>query len=222
MAKKESPDGVRMEEVDPTYKAGRTSIYPHDALGAYRYSGFTGLLPAALAANAEIFQFRWTDNVNLCLLKYLKVRYAVITGFTAAQELAFDVQPSTAWSASGTGGAQIAPNAANLMRRTNYPQSKVGDMRIATTAALGLGTKTLTGQSILTGMGKTLAAAATVQDASFESVMDLTSTFDDPMIFQQNEGFSVRNSILLGAAGTVRASIQVGWAEYLGTDYPSL
>lgn len=214
--------GTNVLAVDPTYDAARVSLWPQDALGAYRYAGFTGLLPAALAANAEVFQFRWTDASNLCQIKFIKVRMAVITGFTAAQELAFDVIRSTAWSGSGTGGTAIVPSSTNLMRRNTYPISKVGDMRIATTAALGAGTKVLSNTADLVGMGKTLAAAVTVQDAAFENMLDMTNATDDPIILQQNEGFSVRNSIVLGAAGTVRMAVEMGWSEFLNADYPSL
>lgn len=222
MAVKSNETGTVFETVDPIFKAGRVSVWPQEGHGGYRFAGFTGLLPAALAANTEIFQFRWASATDLCVLKFIKVRYAVITGFTAAQELAFDVMPSASWTASGTGGTAIVPSALNLKKRSTQVDSKVSDMRIATTAALGAGTKTLGNTALLTGMGKTLAAAATVQDAAFEETLDMTNSNDDPFVLLQNEGISVRNSIVLGAAGTVRASIQLAWAEFANGEYPSL
>ncbi len=221
MATLKDPITSTEQRVEAAHKAARVSIYPQQVVGEYRYSGFTGLLPAALAANAEIMQFRWGAATHLCILKFLKVRFSVITGFTAAQELGFDAVTSVTWTANGTGGTSIAPGANNLKKRQAYEDSKVADFRIATTAALGVGSKSITSQSFLAGMGKTLAAAATVQDAAFEDMVDFTQSGDAPYVFAQNEGFSVRNSILLGAGGTVRAAIQVAWAEVLATDYPS-
>jgi hypothetical protein len=207
--------------VDAPYNTLRMSLWPQKCLGEYRLSKATGLM-AGVGALADIFQFRWTDANNLCAIKFIKVRYAVITGFTAAQELGFDAIPSTAWITSGTGGTQVVPSTTNLVKRTTYPISKVGDIRIATTAALGNGGKTLSNESLLGSNAKTLAAAATVQDAAFEETLDMTSSFDAPLILNQNEGFSVRNTIAMGAGGTVRATVQVAWAEFLAANYPTL
>ena len=60
-----------------------------------------------------------------------------------------DVIKSTAWTAAGTGGTAVTLSAGNKMR-TSMGSSLVasGDMRIATTAALGAGTKTLESNSM--------------------------------------------------------------------------
>jgi hypothetical protein len=207
MATKSNETGTVFETVDPTYKAGRASIWSQDSLGAYRVAAFSGLT-TVLAANAEVFQFRWTDATNIAVLKFLKVRVAVITGFTAAQELAFDAILAASWSADGSGGTTITPGATNLLKRSSYPQSKVGAMRISTTGALTAGTKTLYGNAL--------------QDAAIEETLDMTNSGDDPAIFGQNEGLVVRNIIAMGAAGTVRWAVQMAWAEFLAADYPSL
>jgi hypothetical protein len=210
---------LTLAKVDGNLGALRVATYPGEALGEYRYSGLSGIM-AGIAANGEIFQFRWSDTAHLCVLKYVFVRYAVITGFTAAQELGFDVVRSTGWTAPGTGGSQVVPAATNLMKRNSYPTSKVGDMRIAAAAALTGGTKTLSNTSEMVRTKKTLAAAATVQDADFEGMMDLTHSFDTPIVLQQNEGFSVRNLLALGAGGTVRATVEVAWSERVTGSYP--
>lgn len=222
MATKTNADGTVTETVDSVFKAGRVSVWPQEGYGGYRYAGFSGLLPPALAANAELFQLRWAGATDLFVLKFLKIRFAVVTGFTAAQELGFDAITSTGWSAAGTGGTAITPASTSLKKRQSFPDSKVSDMRIATTAALGAGTKTFTANSFLAGMGKTLAAAATVQDVAFEETLDLTNSNDDPLIFAQNEGFSIRNAIVLGAGGTVRMSLQLAWSEFAAAKYPTM
>lgn len=216
-------DGSAADElkIEAAYRGARAVLYPQDALGEYRVAEFSGLT-TVLAANGEVFQFRWTDASNLCALRSLRVRAAVITGFTAAQELAFTASQVTSWSADGSGGTTITPGATNLLKRNSYPQSKVGSCRIATTGVLTAGTKTIFGNPFLVGQGKTLAAAATVQDAAIEAEVNWHATQSGPIVFGQNEGFVVRNNILLGAAGTVRWAIQAEWAEFLNADFPTM
>lgn len=221
MATKSNAGGTVFESVDVKFSAGRMSEWPQECLGDYRNSSFTGLL-TAVAAGGELFNFRWTDAANLAVIKYLKVRFAVITGFTATQELAFDVVQATNWSTVGSGGTAIAPTATNLMKRSTYPQSKVGDLRISTTGALTAGTKTFFGSSIMTDTKKTLAAAATVQDADFEASIELVTQDKHPIILLQNEGIVVRNTIAMGAIGTVRATVDIAWSEFLNANYPTL
>jgi hypothetical protein len=220
MAQIQGADGTVMG-VDAPFNAARVSVWPQPSDGKYRLGQFTGLL-TGLAASAEFFQFRWASATHLAAIEFIKVRYVVITGFTAAQELGFDMTLASSWSANGTGGTAVVPGALNLKNRSSFVDSKVADLRIATTAALGAGTKTLSGNPMMTTAAKTLAAAATVQDAAFEDVIDLTNSGDSPIILAQNEGFVLRNAVLMGAAGTVRASVQVAWAELAAADYPSL
>jgi hypothetical protein len=206
--------------IEAPYGALRATLWPQKSLGEYRIGQMTGLL-TGIAANADIFQFRWGLSAHLAAIKFVKVRYAVVTGFTAAQELAFDVTGSVGWTVNGTAGTSIVAGTANLKKRTTYVDSKVTDMRIAATSALGQGTKTPSANPLMASSAKTLAAAATVQDIAFEETMDMTNSGDAPLILQQNEGFSVRNSIAMGAGGTVRATVQVAWAEFDAATYPT-
>lgn len=208
-------------KIDATYKAARVTPYPLDSLGRYSLSEFTGLT-TGIAANGEVFQMRWTAATNLMILRYLKVRWATITGFTAAQECALSASRVSSWSADGSGGTTITPSVTNAINRTTYPQSKIGGLRIATTSALTAGTKTIAANPFLTAMRKTLAAAATVQDTDFEGEFDSMKGNIAPHIFAQNEGFVVRNVIAQGAGGTARIAITMLWEEILAADYPSL
>lgn len=207
-------------KIDGTYKSARVTQYPMDSVGRYRLSEFTGLM-TGIAANGEIFQFRWTDANHLALIKFLRVSYSVVTGFTAAQELAFRADLVSNWSADGSGGTAITPGATNLLKRSSYPQSKVGSVRISTTGALTAGTKTIYTNPILAAARKTMAAAATVQDSDFarEENFDFEG---GSLILAQNNGLIVRNVIAMGAAGTIRGTVTVGWEEVLAVDYPSL
>ncbi len=147
--------GGTVVEVDgDNFKALRFSPRPldHGALGSYTYGGFTGILPAALGANSEIFQFRWAHSSVLAIIRKIRISACVSTTFFAAGgPIQIDLIKSTSWTVAGTGGAAITPST-NLKKRSNMASSLLvsGDARIATTAALGVGTKTLESNSLST------------------------------------------------------------------------
>lgn len=213
-------NGGAIAEVDgTTFRAQRVTARPidHGSLGAYSYGGFTGILPAALGANSEIFQFRWADASRLCVINRVVISAAVSTTFFAAGvPLQIDLVKSTAWSVAGTGGTAIAP-AALLKKRTSMGSSLVasGDARIATTAALGAGTKTLETASMAA------VAAACPITASLNGLIIAPGTIlfestaavgGHPLTLVQNEGFSIR-SVAVPGTGTWTAAITVDWTE---------
>ncbi len=204
--------GGAIVEADPTFDALRVTQRPPEAAGAFRLAAFTGLT-TGLAANGSIFLFRNPDAVKLIILQYLMVRAVVVTGFTAAQELAFDVLPYRGWTVAA-GGNAIATTNHNLKKRSGLAAS-IADIRIAAAAVVTTpaAPAVADANAFLVGHGKTLAAAATVQDAAFESQFDATNGSDYPIVLGQNDGFAVRNSILMAAAGTVRWGITAAWLE---------
>lgn len=189
----------------------------YGSLGHYTYGGFTGILPAALAANSEIFHFRWADATRLCVIRKIRISAVVSTTFFAAGvPVQLDLVKSTAWTVAGTGGTAISP-AALLKRRTSMGSSLVasGDARIATNAALGAGTKTLEGLSL-----SALAAAGPITASLNGTIIEPGTILwqaeiadgEHPLVLAQNEGFSIR-SVAVPATGTWTAAITVDWAE---------
>lgn len=213
-------NGGAIAEVDgTTFRAQRITSRPvdHGTLGAYSYGAITGILPAALAANSEIFQFRWTDATRLAVIRKIRFHAAVSTTFFAAGvPMQIDLVKSTAWSAAGTGGTALTP-AALLKLRTNMGNSLLvaGDVRVATTAALGAGTKTLEGASLSTlvaGCPITASLNGTIIEAGTILWQAEVSDGEHPLVLAQNEGFSIR-SVAVPATGTWTAGITVNWAE---------
>lgn len=213
-------NGSVVAEVDgTTFRAQRVTPRPvdHGAFGAFAYGGFTGILPAALAANSEIFQFRWPDATRLAVIRKVRISACVSTTFFAAGvPVQLDLVKSTAWTVAGTGGTAISP-AALLKRRATMASSLLasGDMRIATTAALGAGTKTLETLSL------SAVAAAGPITASLNGEIIAPGTIlwqaevgdgEHPLVLSQNEGFSIR-SVAVPATGTWTAAVTIDWAE---------
>jgi hypothetical protein len=205
--------------VDPTTKAARVTAKPteYGTLGHYKWGASTGILPAALGANSEIVQFRWSNSTNLCLITKIRVSAAVTTTFFAAGvPVEIDIIKSTAWTVAGTGGT--APTlAATLKTRSSMGNSLIaaGDLRIATTAALGAGTKTLEANSMAS-----LVAAGPIT-ASLNGTIIPPGTVmwepdmgdgEHPLLLGTNEGFSIR-SVAVPATGTWRFSVNINWVE---------
>ena len=184
-------------------------------LGAYRLGLYSGLT-TGLSANDPVFSVRWTDASNTCAIKYLRVRMAVITGFTAAQQLAFQAKVARSYTVADTGGTSVTLSTNNGKLRSSNASTLFGaaQVLIATTGTLTAGTRTLDAQAFLTGHGKTLAAAATVQDASVEGVFDATGPNADPVILMTGEGIAITNTVAQGAGGTVVWSVDVAWSEH--------
>jgi hypothetical protein len=205
--------------VDPNTKAARVSVRPLDpgANGAYRFGASTGILPAALGANSEIFQFRWASGTALAVIQRIVISASATTTFFAAGvPVEIDLVKSSGWTVAGTGGTGITP-AALLRMRSTFANTALaaGDMRIATTAALGPGTKTLetlslvnhvVGGPITASLNGTIIAPGTV----FYEAEIGDSAY--PLVLTQNEGFSIR-SVAVPATGTWRLSVNVRWAE---------
>jgi len=213
-------NGGTVSEVDGTlFRAQRVTSRPvdHGALGAYAYGGTTGILPAALAANSEIFQFRWANTPNFAVIRKVRISACVTTTFFAAGvPVQIDLVKSTAWSVAGTGGTAITP-AALLKRRTSMGSTLMvaGDMRIATTAALGAGTKTLETLSLsfINAPGP-ITASLNGQIIAPGTILWQAEVGDGehPLVLAQNEGFSIR-SVAVPATGTWMATVNVDWSE---------
>ena len=199
--------------------AAKMVVRPTDStgFGHYTYGGFTGILPAALGANSEIFQFRWSDATRVCIINEIKISACVTTTFFAAGvPVQIDLVKSTGWTVAGTLGTAISP-AALLKKRTSMSSSLMasGDARIATTAALGVGTKTLETLALAT-----LLAPGPITASLNGQIIPAGTTLyrgeiahgQHPLVLAQNEGFSIR-SVAVPATGTWQAAISVDWTE---------
>lgn len=189
-------------------------------LGAYRLGAVSGIIPAALTANSELFQFRWapSDTAKLCLIRRVEITASVSTTFFAAGvPVQVDMVKSTAWTSAGTGGTAVTV-AATLKRRTAIHQSSLtaaGDIRIATTAALGAGTKTLEGNSLsflALGGPITASLAPTIAPPGTALFDCRVESGDYPLVLANQEGFSIRG-VAVPATGTWTMAVNVDWVE---------
>lgn len=197
---------------------------PDAAFGSYDYGGFTGIIGAGIAAASEIFQFRNSDPARLIRVNRILVSASVSTTFFAAGvPVQIDLVKSTAWTVQGTGGTAVAAPTGLLKRRTSPMTNSwltAGDIRIATTAALGAGTKT-----IETIPMKAIAAAGPITASLYGQILAPGTVLyeqadnDYPLILEPNEGFSIR-AAAVPATGTWTLGVNVEWTEVAG--YPTV
>lgn len=214
-------NGVVAEVDGSTYRAVRVAGRPLDvgSLGHYRLGMTTGTIAAALAANGELFQFRWTDATRLCVVQKVLVSAGANVAATAAALVNLDLTIARSFSASGSGGTTATITGNNQKTRTSMGTTLLGEARCATTAALGAGTKTLDSQSIgNVAIGIGTGAITTTHNLQLIDKIDLLEVDADssmhPIVLAQNEGLVVKNGATIWpAAMTWNLSVTVVWAE---------
>jgi len=203
-------------EVEAQHRALRVINRPLDvgARGAYSLAQMTGVLAAA--TTGEVFQMRWTDATRLMLLRSVLVSWAVsTTAFVAGVPPQLAMRVARSWTADGSGGTAIVFSTANTnKKRTSFPLSLLSDTgtRIATTAALGAGTKTLDTNRCAMVLGNVAVATATSVLVPPVYLWQRNTADEYPFVFAQNEGFIIE---IVAAPGTGTSSIsaQIEWAE---------
>jgi len=203
-------------EVETQHRALRVINRPMDVgtRGAYALGQMTGVLAAA--TTGEIFQMRWIDATRLMVLRSVIVSWAVsTTAFVAGVPPQLAMRVARSWTADGTGGTAIVFSTSNTnKKRTSFPLSLLSDtgVRIATTAALGAGTKTLDTNRCAMALGNVAVATATSLLLPPTYMWQRNTADEYPFVFAQNEGFIVE-IVAVAGTGTSSIAVQVEWAE---------
>lgn len=188
------------------------------ALGHYSVDVVTGDVAAGMAANGELFQFRWTADSNLAAIYEISVNG--MRASTAFAVGAIDIKATVArgYTASGSGGTALTLTGDEAAMRTNMSTSVVGDARVSTTAALTNGTRTLDTQDlgqITTHSSGGVGSATPIIGSIYLPTTTLfkanLSSNEYPLILADDEGFVVRATV--PATGVWNLGIRVKWAE---------
>lgn len=195
-----------------TFRALKTTAVPVDygSLGIYRKSLLSGTMAAGLAANSEVFQFRWTDATRVCVIQ--SVQLDGLSGSATAFAAGFgkiDLVPARAWTADGSGGTAATLTGNNAKMRTSMSTSLGPSIRIASTAALTAGTKTLDTDPV-GQLSLSFGTAVSVQYANTVNLID-EAAHEMPLVLSTQEGFVIRATV--PATGTWQFGVTVLWAE---------
>lgn len=186
--------------------------------GWYRLGATSGTMAAALAANSEIFQFRYVTSASrVALIQRVSITAGANVAASAAAITSFRLCQARSWTAAGSGGTRLTLTGNNCKLRTSYATSEVNDAGISTTAALTAGTKTLdttdTGAvSIGIGTGAITVAVGLPLIAE-TTLFDASQAGNHPIVLANQEGFVIRSGIIFPAAMTWAFSVDVLWAE---------
>lgn len=222
MAVIESGSGAALASVDAVAASGIHTIAKPQAYGAfghYQLGVISGAIAAGAGANSEIFQFRWSDATRFALIQKATVTGMFATTAFAAGSIVLKLTRSTAWTVNGTGGTALTLTDPQLQLRPPLMGATLAaDIRIATTAALGAGTKTLDTQDmgvITTHSSGGTGSATPIIGSIYLPMVDLfecdVTDGEHPLTLSQNEGFSVR--VVVPATGVWGIGVQVKWAE---------
>jgi hypothetical protein len=181
--------------------------------GAYHLSATTGIIAVGIAANGIIGAFRWTHATKLALIRRIRVNATTITAPTTAQSWGVNAVVGRSYSASHTGGTALTLTGNEFKKRTSHASTQAGDIRIATTAALGGGTVTADAIPFMSKLMWELVGAATVQRNNLDVEREFTAAGEFPLVLAQNEGILIRNSVLTGATMTYTAVVEIEWLE---------
>ena len=198
--------GGTVVEADATFKASRASLRPNEAINWNSVFGASGAL-TGVAAAGPVFSFRNT-GANPNLIRRIHASYIVTTAFTMGQGLCFSALKAIGFSASDTGGTALYTAGQNKLRTSFTNIASAPDIRIATTAALTAGTRTLETVALGSINGNAGSLGVNGGNLVYEFLPG-----DYPLTLAQNEGFIVTNDFAMGAAGVIRLVGGVTFAE---------
>jgi hypothetical protein len=202
------------------WEADRVQAMPldHGARGHYRMAVVTGDIAAGAGAAAEFVQFRWTSATILAAI--LDVEVTGMRASTAFAAGAIDITATIArsFTVAGTGGGAATITGNNGKARTSHATTALGELRTATTAALGAGTKTLDAQpigNIITHSSAGPNAATPIIGSIYLPKTKLidadVSDGAHPVLLAQNEGLIIRATV--PATGVWNLGLSIVWAE---------
>lgn len=185
-------------------------------------SGAVTTIAARTATAGHLFSFRWGDTTGFhAYVRSVTARFILTTAYGTAQETGCDLIMARSYTASHTGGTAIdvggtVTNTGKLL--THQPTSLLTSARVASTAELTAGTQTLDANALATLSDWSAAIGATVPLAASGSGSRPGVLYDGlgdkaPLVLAQDEGFVIRNLILMGATGVGRWEFTVAWDE---------
>lgn len=215
------PNGNVEQQVDPTHQAARVSLRPLDHRdntgrvgGQFRLSAVTGAVAGALAANAPIFSLRWANpNFPLVILGILAS--GKCEAFSSGVGTDLEAIVARSFTASDTGGTLVQPaTTAQKMRSASMAQSLLAndansDCRVASTAALSAGTRTLD----TVGIGYVALPATGAGGGAGGLELFRAQSWEHALVLGQNEGLIVRSSSGFASSNTWRFGLTLIYAE---------
>jgi hypothetical protein len=177
----------------------------------YSVSYLSGTMAAGLAADSEIFQFRWANANRKAVINSVTLDGLAgsATAFAAGfAKVALSV--ARGWTAVGTGGTAALPTGDVAQLRAADALTGVNDIRGASTGALGAGTKNIDAIPVGIWSFSTGTAVSTIYVPQKVELFDARRA-NAPIILEGNEGLTVTATV--PATGTWQFALTVQWQE---------
>jgi hypothetical protein len=199
--------------------------------GSYRLVASTGAVTTIAARTATAgFLFTMRNPTSSAAALYVKrvgARFIATTAYGTAQETGVDMILARSYTASATGGTAVdvgstVANTGNLAASFSTSVITANCTRVADTGALTAGTQTLDANPFgivsgwTTGIGIMVPEATSGAASGFADLWNYRkSEHGMPIKLVADEGFVIRNLILMGATGVGRWDFLVEWDEGL-------
>jgi hypothetical protein len=187
------------------------ALHPLDdgALGSYSHALASGAMAAGLASASPVYSFRYTGT-GTAVIRRVRVSVAGTATAFVAGTAQLQMFSARAFTASDSGGTAATLTGNNGKLRTSMGTTGVGDMRIASTATLTAGTRTLDADP-LAAIDFAIGTAVSVQYAGPSQVLYEPKAGEYPLALATNEGFVIQATV--PATGTWQFTVQVEWDE---------
>ncbi|MBP9863252.1 MAG: hypothetical protein KBD62_35230 [Kofleriaceae bacterium] len=201
----------------------------YSVTGSYRLtcsSGAVTTIAARTATAGQLLNFRFpVASPAKAFIKYIGARFILTTAYGTAQETGCDLILAHAFTVNGTDGTAVdvgstVANTGKLL--TGFATSGItaGCVRVADTAAITAGTHTLDANPFATlsdwsgAIGATVPTTSSGSRSGYGTLYDYrASAHEAPIVLGADEGFVIRNLILMGATGVGRWDFCVEWDE---------
>lgn len=201
----------------------------YSVTGSYRLvcsSGAVTTIAARTATAGQLFNFRFpAASPAKAFVKYIGARFILTTAYGTAQETGCDLILAHSFTVNGTNGTAVdvgstVANTGKLL--TGFATSGItaGCVRVADTAAITAGTHTLDANPVSTlsdwsgAIGATVPTTSSGSRSGYGTLWDYRqSAHEAPIVLAADEGFVIRNLILMGATGVGRWDFCVEWDE---------
>lgn len=196
--------------------------------GSYRLVCSTGavtVLAAATATAGQLFNFRNPSATVKCFIRYVGAKFILTTAYGTAQETGIDMILAHSFTVNGTNGTAIDVGstvaATGKLSSADCATSALtaGCVRTATASTITAGTHTLDANPIGTlndwsgAIGATVPTTSSGAAGQFGTLFSARGREEMPIVLGQNQGFLLRNTVLMGATGVGRWDFCVEWDE---------
>jgi len=168
-----------------------------------------------LLANDPVFSFRTGSTAGtVYVIHRVQCSLHNILAFASAELNRIELVVARSFTASDSGGTAATLTGNHGKLRTDDATTTISDFRIADTAVLTAGTRTLDSQSIgmSSFLNSTTARSVLLGNAGLVNAAS-TGNNGPPLVLGINEGFIIRPAVSYPATGTIVCSISVTWFE---------